>query len=84
MSKVMLRLKSAIFVQALIRRCETAGAAAYLLRRGAEEAGAVFIKLNRRVWTPPGHDDGVITMLAVARKDLDIVGLATWLRTHTT
>ena len=43
----MLRLKSAIFVQALIRRCETAGAAAYLLRRGAEEAGAVFIKLNR-------------------------------------
>jgi hypothetical protein len=63
------RLKSAIYVQALIRRCEAAGAAAYLVRRGAEEAGAVFLKLSRlngtcvvlsparrgeeRVWTKP-------------------------------
>ena len=43
----MVRLKSAIYVQALIRRCEVSGAAAYLVRRGAEEAGAVFIKINR-------------------------------------
>jgi hypothetical protein len=65
----MLRLKSALYVQALIRRAEVAGAAAYLVRRGAEEAGAVFVKLNRlggtclvlsparrgeeRVWTKP-------------------------------
>jgi len=34
-------------VQALMRRCESAGAQAYLLRRGAEEAGAVFLKVNR-------------------------------------
>lgn len=43
----MVRLKSAIYVQALIRRCEVAGVAAYLVRRGAEEAGAVFLKINR-------------------------------------
>ena len=65
----MLRLKSAIFVQALIRRAEGSGANAYLVRRGAEEAGAVFLKVNRldgtsrvlsparrgeeRVWTKP-------------------------------
>jgi hypothetical protein len=38
----MARLKSSIYVQALIRRCEVAGASAYLVRRGAEEAGAVL------------------------------------------
>lgn len=56
----MARLKSAIYVQALIRRCETAGAAAYLLRRGSEEAGAVFIKLNRL--------DGTLTVLSPAQR----------------
>jgi hypothetical protein len=56
----MARLKSAIYVQALIRRCEAGGAAAYLLRRGAEEAGAVFIKLNRL--------DGTLVVLSPARR----------------
>jgi len=42
-----MRLKSKIFVQALIRRAETQGAAAFVLRSGAVEAGAVFIKINR-------------------------------------
>ena len=41
------RLKSAVYVQALMRRAESSGAQAYLLRRGAEEAGAVFLKVNR-------------------------------------
>jgi hypothetical protein len=41
------RLKSQLYVQALMRRCEAQGAAAYLTRRGAEEAGAVFLKINR-------------------------------------
>ncbi len=66
------RLKSAIFVQALIRRAEVSGASAYLARRGAEEAGAVFLKISRfdgtamvlspaqrgeeRVWTKPLGD----------------------------
>lgn len=42
-----MRLKSKIYVQALIRRAEVQGAAAYVLRSGATEAGAVFIKINR-------------------------------------
>ena len=41
------RLKSGIYVSALIRRAETAGAQAYLTRRGSEEAGAIFIQINR-------------------------------------
>lgn len=56
----MLRLKSTIYVQALIRRCETAGASAYLVRRGADEAGAIFIKLNRL--------DGTLTVMSPVRR----------------
>ena len=43
-----------------MRRCESAGAQAYLLRRGAEEAGAVFLKLNRL--------NGALTVLSPARR----------------
>jgi hypothetical protein len=42
-----MRLKSAIWVAAYIRRCHGEGAFAAVRRRGAEEAGAIFIKLNR-------------------------------------
>jgi hypothetical protein len=42
-----MRLKSAIWVAAYIRRCHIEGAFAAVRRRGAEEAGAIFIKLNR-------------------------------------
>ncbi len=42
-----MRLKSAIFVSALIRRCQVEGAFAALLRKGAEEAGAIFVKVAR-------------------------------------
>lgn len=41
------RLKAGIFVRALIRRAEVAGAAAYVVRKGAEEAGAVLVKIAR-------------------------------------
>jgi hypothetical protein len=41
------RLKSAIYAAALIRRAESAGAQASLVRRGADEACAIFIKDNR-------------------------------------
>jgi hypothetical protein len=43
----MMRLKSAIWVAAYVRRCHVEGAFAAVRRRGAEEAGAIFIKLNR-------------------------------------
>ena len=42
-----MRLKSGIWVAAYIRRCQIEGAPAVLRRRGAEEAGAVFIKVSR-------------------------------------
>lgn len=42
-----MRLKSAIWVAAYLRRCNGAGAFAVMRRRGAEEAGAVFIKVDR-------------------------------------
>ena len=42
-----MRLKSGIWVAAYLRRCRSEGAEAVLRRRGAEEAGAVFIKVSR-------------------------------------
>jgi hypothetical protein len=53
------RLKSGIFVRALIRRVEVAGASAYVARKGSEEAGAIFIKIARL--------DGTCTILNQAR-----------------
>ena len=41
------RLKAGIFVRALIRRAEVAGASAFIVRKGAEEAGAVIITVSR-------------------------------------
>lgn len=61
----MVRLKSTIYVHALIRRCEAAGANAYLVRRGAEEAGAVFIKVSRL--------DGTCTVLSPARRSDEFI-----------
>lgn len=42
-----MRLKSAIFVSALIRRAQVEGAYAVMVRRGAEDAGAIFVKVAR-------------------------------------
>ena len=42
-----MRLKSGIWVAAYLRRCQVEGAFAAVRRRGAEEAGAIFIKINR-------------------------------------
>jgi hypothetical protein len=42
-----MRLKSGIWVAAYLRRCQIEGAAAVLRRRGAEDAGAIFVKVNR-------------------------------------
>ena len=41
-----MRLKSGLFVAAYIRRCEIGGAFAVLRRRGAEEGGAIFVKID--------------------------------------
>ena len=42
-----MRLKSGIWVSAYLRRCAVEGAQAVLRRRGAEEAGAIFVKIDR-------------------------------------
>jgi hypothetical protein len=42
-----MRLKSAIWVAAYVRRCHIEGAFAVVRRRGAEEAGAIFVKVSR-------------------------------------
>ncbi|MFG1416370.1 DUF1491 family protein [Xanthobacter sp. V0B-10] len=41
-----MRLKSGIFVSALLRRAQVEGAFGVIGRRGAEEAGAVFVKVT--------------------------------------
>ena len=41
------RLKAGIFVRATVRRAEVAGAQAFVVRKGNEEAGAVIIKVSR-------------------------------------
>ena len=41
------RLKAGIFVRALIRRVEVEGAHAYVVKKGSEEAGAIFLRIAR-------------------------------------
>jgi hypothetical protein len=43
----LMRLKSGIWVAAYLRRCSVEGVFAAVRRRGAEEAGVIFIKINR-------------------------------------
>ena len=42
-----MRLRSDIWVSAYLRRCAVEGVTAVLRRRGAAEAGAIFVKLDR-------------------------------------
>ena len=46
-----MRLTSDFWVSALIRRVQGEGGFAYLARRGATEAGAIFIKVSSRLGT---------------------------------
>jgi hypothetical protein len=41
-----MRLKSSIWVAAYLRRCQTEGIFGAVRRRGAEDAGAVFVKVG--------------------------------------
>jgi hypothetical protein len=42
-----MRLKTALWVAAYLRRCQVEGLSAVVRRRGAEEAGAVFVRVCR-------------------------------------
>jgi len=50
-----MRLKSALWVSAYVRRCHVEGVFAVIRRRGAEEAGAICIKVNRLDDTADGY-----------------------------
>lgn len=62
------RLKAEIWVKALIRRCEVAGAQAMVVRRGDAQAGVVLVKVNRldrtaSVYSPARAGDGSLVWL---------------------
>ena len=57
-----MRLKSGIWVAAYLRRCNVEGAFAAVRRHGADEAGAVFILVNRL--------DGTVTLYGPAPQAL--------------
>jgi hypothetical protein len=63
------RLKSGIWVQALIRRCDLAAVGVAVVARGDGDAGAILLKLSGR--------DGGSTVLAQARR---ADGAAVWMR----
>jgi hypothetical protein len=42
-----MRLKTALWVAAYLRRCHVEGVFGVVRRRGAEEAGAVFVRISR-------------------------------------
>ncbi|MGH6673445.1 MAG: DUF1491 family protein [Xanthobacteraceae bacterium] len=42
-----MRLKSALWVAAYLRRCQVEGMYGVVRRRGAEEAGAIFVRISR-------------------------------------
>jgi hypothetical protein len=62
----LMRLKSNIWVSAYLRRCQTEGVFGAVRHRGAEEAGAVFVKVslldgNAMLYVPApqtSYDDG--------------------------
>jgi hypothetical protein len=54
------RLKAGLFVRALIRRAEVAGAQAYVVRKGVEESGAILLKVSKL--------DGTSMVLSQARR----------------
>jgi hypothetical protein len=63
------RLKSGIWVKALIRRCDLAAIGVAVMARGDADAGAVLLKLN-------GRDAGCTVLAQTRRPD----GTLVWMR----
>jgi hypothetical protein len=69
------RLRADIFVAALIRRVQSAGAIAMLRRRGAPEAGAIFVILDKL--------DGEVALFGPApQSEIDDDGMRRFVRMH--
>jgi hypothetical protein len=71
-----MRLKSEIWVRAYLRACGRAGASAVVARHGDDDAGAIFIKINRLDGTaclfgpaPAGFDRGLQDRQWIAHLD---------------
>lgn len=67
------RLRSDIWVSAYLRRAAVEGAFAVLRRRGAEEAGAIYVVIDRL--------DGQAALFAPGPSD-ETLGERRWLRAH--
>lgn len=63
------RLKSAIWIKALIRRCDLAAIGVAVVARGDGDAGAILLKLN-------GRDTGCTVLVQTRQPD----GALVWLR----
>ena len=63
------RLKSGIWVKALIRRCDIAAIGVAVMARGDDDAGAILLKLN-------GRDAGCAVLSQTRRPD----GALVWMR----
>lgn len=67
------RLKADIWVKALIRRAQAAGAAAMVVRRGDDTSGTVLVKVNplngeAEVYSPAREGDGSLVWLSKGRQ----------------
>jgi len=58
-----MRIKSEVWVKAYLRRCQVQDAPAVVVRRGDEQAGAIYISINRL--------DGSVTLYGPAPAGLD-------------
>ena len=63
------RLKSGIWVKALIRRCDIAAIGVAVVARGDDDAGAILLKLN-------GRDTGCAVLAQTRKPD----GTLVWMR----
>ncbi len=63
------RLKTALWIKALIRRCDLAAVAVAVVSRGDGDAGAVVLKLNAR-------DEGCLVLAQARGTDGELV----WMR----
>jgi hypothetical protein len=61
-----MRIRSEIWVKAYLRRCEVAGVPAVVVRRGDDQAGAIYLSVNRL--------DGTVSLYGPAPAGLETGG----------
>jgi hypothetical protein len=61
-----MRIRSEIWVKAYLRRCEVAGVPAVVVRRGDDQAGAIYLSINRL--------DGTVSLYGPAPAGLETGG----------